>query len=75
MRELKEGLLDFAVYARTFLVTFCVFAAIPLGLAAGNYVASKAFGDCAKVQTETQFYHHNLPGTSDGTTLNEGVEQ
>ena len=75
MRELKEGLLDFAVYARTFLVTFCVFAAIPLGFAAGNYVASKAFGDYAKIQTENHFYHCNLPGTSDVAPLTEGDAQ
>ena len=75
MRELKEGLLDFAVYARTFLVTFCVFAAIPLGLAAGNYVASKAFGDYVKIQTENHFYHCNLPGTSDVVPLTEGDAQ
>lgn len=71
MHELKEGLLDFAVYARTFLITFCVFAAIPLGFAAGNYVASKTFGDYAKIQTEEQFYHCNLPETSDVAPLTE----
>ena len=75
MHELKEGLLDFAVYARTFLITLCVVAAIPLGFAAGNYVASKAFGDYAKIQTETQFYHRNAPEPLNAANFTEGVEQ
>lgn len=72
MRELKEGLLDFAVYARTFLITFCVFAAIPLGFAAGNYVASKAFGDYAKIQTKTNVVTKTYVEPLDAATFTEG---
>ena len=75
MRELKEGLLDFAVYARTFLVIFCVFAAIPLGFAAGNYVASKAFGDYAKIQTESVNVVKTYVEPCDAASCIEGEEQ